>query len=177
MAKSFAKNPYSGIIREKGSAALLTMAANAGVEMPGPTLAHDFRVLKTEGVFWLEGLTSGEGHHLQLFMINSDLSVAEAIATLDLNGPLFRNDRIPQEIAERFVRFVGIFDSMNGIAPAESIIYLRNREGGFIHEMKVRWTFTKDASWAWLIVNRSGAAMTTGATLRNTLTHYGVWLK
>ncbi len=174
---TFTKNPMSGMIREAGSAALLTMANDASVELPGPTLAHDFRVLKSEGTFRLAGLTSGEGHHLELWMMNSDLTTAEALATINLNGPLFRNDRVPTEIAERFVRYVGVFDSMNGIPPSETIMYLRNETGGFIHKLKPRWTFTKDATWAWLIVNRSGAAMTTGATLRSTLTHYGVWLK
>ncbi len=174
---AFSKNPNSGMIRESGSAALLTMANDASVELPGPTIAHDFRVLKSEGTFRLSGLTSGEGHHLEVWMINSDLSTAEALACINSNGPLFRNDRVPQEIAERFVRYVGVFDSMNGIPPTETIMYLRTETGGFIHKLKPRWTFTKDASWGWLIVNRSGAAMTTGASLRTNLTHYGVWLK
>ncbi len=174
---TFTKNPMAGMIRENGSAALLTMANDASVEMLGPTIAADFRILKTEGTFRLAGLTSGEGHHLELFMINSDLSTAQALAAINLNGPLFRNDREPTEQAERFVRYVGVFDSMNGIPPTETIMYLRNKTGGFVHEIKPRWTFTKDATWAWLLVNRSGAAMTTGATLRSTLTHYGVWLK
>ncbi len=174
---TFTKNPNSGMIRENGSAALLTMANDASVELVGPVLAHDFRILKSEGTFRLAGLTSGEGHHLELFMINSDLSTAEALEAINLNGPLFRNDRVPTEQSERFVRYVGVFDSMNGIPPTETIMYLRNKTGGFVHEFNPRWTFTKDASWGWLLVNRSGAALTTGATLRNTLTHYGVWLK
>ncbi len=173
----FSKNPDSGMIRETGSAALITMADNASVELVGPVIAHDFRILKSEGVFRLSGLTSGEGHHLEVYLINSDLSTAEALEAINLSGPLFRNDRVPQEQAERLVRLVGVFDSGTGLPPTDSVLYLKNETGGFVHRLKTRWTFTKDATWAWLIVNRSGAAMTTGATFEVTFVHYGVWLK
>ncbi len=171
MAKDFAKTGV--IIRESGSAALVTIADNAAVELAGPTLRKDFRTLKWEGVLKIHGLTSGQGAGLELYYGNGELSVAEMLEAINTSGPLDRNDRKNEEQAKRFVRFISAITE--DAAGTDTPLYFRGPEGGPKLEYKPRWTFSDPEGWSFWIVNRSGAALTTGATFEVTLTHYGVW--
>ncbi len=164
------------MIRETGSAALATMADNASVELNGPTLLQKFRILKSEGFIRIAGLTTAEGNGIEIWMINNVLSTAEALEAINLSGPLGPGQRVPDEQARRFVRPIGVVVT-GGSTPVTAVRYLRNPKGGYLLEFSVRWTFTEDAGWGWLAVNRTGSALTTGATLETSLTHYGVWVK
>ncbi len=171
MAKNFSKTGV--IIRQGGSAALVTIADNAAVELAGPVMQKDFRCLKWEGVIKIAGLTSGQGAGLELYYGNGELSVAEMLEAINLNGPVDRNDRIAEEQAGRMVRYLSaITEDASG---TDTPLYFRGPEGGPKLTYKPRWTFSDPEGWSFWVVNRSGAALTTGATLEVTVTHYGVW--
>ncbi len=170
----FGKDGKGAIIRESSAATLGAMNNDAGTELAGPALEEDFRILKTEGNVKISNLTTTQGAGLELWFANGELSVGEFLECIDLDGPLDRNDRVSQERAERFVKFVSAI--VSPIVPTEVILYFLNETGGPQISFNPRWTFSNPEGWSFFLVNRSGSQLTTGASLEVTMTHYGVWV-
>ncbi len=171
----FGKNGTGVIIREQTSKALSTLAANTTILVDTNDLAigEDFRMLKSEIAAHIEGLTAGEGSGLIFGICNGELSVAEIAEALTNDGPSDRNDRGPQESAERFVKVLSQLD----LGQADTKGAFRNDTNGPIIVAKPQWTFSNPEGWNFFVHNDGPSALTTGATMRLLMTHFGVWVK
>ncbi len=171
----FGKDGKGEIIRENISQALSTLGAATAVLVGGTaTMGEDFRILKSEVIAFIEGLTALEGGALELWLVNGELSLAEAEEVLELTGTSDRNDAANRERAHRFVKYVGSFPDLTGLA---AVRLISGPEGNLGRStINPRWTFSDPEAWDFLIYNRGGAALTTGATMRIQAQHYGVWV-
>ncbi len=164
-------------MKEQTSITLGALAVGAGVLIDsGPSMDEDFRILKSEFTCVLNGLTSGEGNGLELYMTEGELTLAEVEANIEGAGPVSQGDRSAIEIADRWVKRVAI--TMGSMVPTERV--MRNEHGGGLLSWNPRWTFHRrrtatEGGWNWLIYN-NGATLTSGAVARLTGTHYGVWV-
>ncbi len=165
----FGKNNTGAILRSKEAVVLLTLAADTAILFgSGITIGEDFRILKSETVAFVEGLTSGDGDGLMLGMANGDLSVTEIAECLLVDGPTDRNDAVKNERAMRAVWIIGgINDLQHNFRGKES--------GGNIIVHKPRWTFSDPEGWNYFIFN-AGLALTTGSTAKLISTIFGVWV-
>ncbi len=167
----FGKDGKGVIVRETISTGLGTLAQNAGLLMGAITMAEDFRILKSEIMGGIVDLPTTEPEMMGLYLVNGELTLAEAEAAIELDGPTNRNDRAAQELAERFVRPVGMFN--RGAAAVGA--HLVGENGGPVATIKPRWTFPNPEGWDWMVYN-FGAAPTTGGQFNARITHYGVWV-
>ncbi len=174
----FGKDGKGAILREQSSQALGALAANTGILMAGMTLTEDFRLLKSEITALIVGLTAAESTGLQLYLVQQALTLAQAEACIEANGPSGREDRPGEEQAERFVRLIGIANDDGGGDSNVQMIGGDDGDQGVIMRIKPRWTFPNvdsAVSWNWMIYNH-GVVITTGSTMKLLATHYGVWL-
>ncbi len=167
----FGKDNKGVIIRQSVSQAILTLAPDTGLIITAaPVILERFRMLKTLVAGVVEGLASGEGRGLQLYLADGDLSLVEIEEAIELaGGPLGPNDPVQAAIAERPVWYVG------GVGGG-TIAHIHNAEGnGTQCVLKPRWTFARTKSWNWVIYN-IGPIMTTGATVNLRVKNFGVWV-
>ncbi len=173
----FGKDGKGAILKEQVT---LTVGALAARDLvlanSGIALDADFRILKSIVTATIVGVTSSEGNGVVLYMTQGELDEAEVEANIETNGPLSPGDRDLQEIAERWVRPIGI--TLGTEVSTEHVF--RNETGGGILEIKPRWTFRRrrtatEGGWNWALYN-DGVALTSGATLHLLATHYGVWV-
>ncbi len=171
----FGKDGQGAIVMENRSQSLGTLAANTGIFI-GTKLAitEDFRMLKSVVHCLIDNLTSFEGFGLCLYLVDGDLTLAEAEAKIDgTNGPLSSHDRVGSEVVERFVKLCGAMSADGGDVdhPIDDM-----NTGAPIVVVKPRWTFGEASSWNWLLYNRAGSALTTGATVKINAENFGVWI-
>jgi len=169
----FGKQRTGVIIREKQSLALSTLANVTVLATTALALEDDFRILKSEILAHIGGLTAAEGNGLIFGMCNGELSVTEIKAALETNGPLDRNDRGNQETAERKVDILSQPAGDEG--PIGVDIVYKGENGGPLIISKKRWTYSNPEGWKFFVYNNE-AALQTGATLVVMATHYGVWV-
>ncbi len=170
----FGKNNTGAILRLNASIALSTLGSGAAIKLSGLiALTEDFRLLKSEILADISGLTGGEADQLVLGMCNNELSNAEIAECIVAGGPVDRNDRLAQERAERWVKLLGkmVLTDSSGTQG-----YFRSETGGPLIIVKPRWTFSDPEGWAYFIFNNGAAALTTGATARVLATNYGLWM-
>ncbi len=171
----FGKQGAGQILRNQTSIALGALANKAGILVTTKLgIAEDFRMLKTEVIADISGLTAGQGNNLVLVLADGDLTLPEVEAQLDLAGPINPSDTPTEEVAMRYCNEIAVAKSM-GVADTAVMFHDRETGGPFI-VAKPRWSFHKVASWNWIIYNR-GASITTGATVRVVEKSYGVWLE
>ncbi len=170
----FGKQGTGAILREDLTITLGALAGKTGIFVTGGglqgTLGEDFRIMKTE----IHGVSVGieaQDDIVELYLLNGELSLAEAEACIESNGPTDRNDRVNTELAERWVRYVGHFADKSGAAGNRVL----EGEGRPV-VIKPGWTFSDPEGWEWMAYNAGGANMTTGGVLSLKATHYGVWV-
>ncbi len=166
----FGKDGKGVIIREDAGMTISTLASKTGllVDAGGVVLGEDYRDLKVEGIAHHNNRAASDPM-LSLYMVNGELTLAECEEAIEQNGPTDRNDRLLQEHAERFVKYVGTFvPTGDGL---EAPIH-----GTGVMDFKPRWTFSNPEGWDWMVYNSGDDAMTTGGTIKLKLTHYGVWV-
>ncbi len=174
----FGKDGKGAIVREKTTITLGALAANDAAGQDSAVLLDmDFRILKSEFTAVIRGMTSLEGIGLLLYMTQGILTVAEAEAAVEANGPLRLGDKINEELADRWVRLVGTTGAPT-VNETERIF--QNEQGGSILKINPRWTFRRgrtssEGGWNWMVYN-NGETITTGATVHLMATHYGVWV-
>ncbi len=170
----FGKDNKGVIITEQRVQALGTLAdVTALIIGTGLVLAEDFRIIKTELLAHVSGLTAGEGVGLHIGICNGELTVAEIKQALAANGPLNRNDAAPSEQAMRYVKKLA---AAGFVTPSQNEVRMLNAQGGPMINETIRWTFSDPQGWNFYVFNDAGAALTTGATIRILVKHYGVWV-
>ncbi len=167
----FGKDGKGAMIREIQSVALGTLANVTALKLSTITLGEDFRILKSEILAKVGGLTAGEGDDLLFGICNAELTVAEISEAIVVDGPTNRNDRDGQEKAERNVK---ILSSSDQVLSAVDRAFL-GENGGPMIISKHRWTYSDPEGWAFFVFN-NGSALQTGATAVAIATHYGVWV-
>ncbi len=170
---TFGKDNKGVIIRESRTQALGALGISTGIII-GTKLAtlERFRMLKSELMVTITGLTSGQGTGLNLYLVDGDFSLAEFEAAIEGNGPLGPNDAIQEPISERFEKWCGSTENQSG---SESELQVRNEDKGGLLTVMPRWTFARTKSWNWILYN-AGAVLTTGATVFVKAKSFGVWV-
>ncbi len=167
----FGKDNKGVILRESRSQALGTLASDTALFIGTKlSMLERFRMLKTEIMASITGLTSTEGTALLFGLCDGDLSISELEQAIEGNGPLGPNDIIPMNIAERPTWWLGAIDRETG---QEAIF--ENEMGGHLLVLKPRWTFARTKSWNFFVYN-FGVVLTTGATIQFRGKHFGVWV-
>lgn len=167
----FGKDGMGVILKQSISQALLTLATDTGILITAkPATLERFRMLKSEIVGVLEGLTAGEGRGMTLWLADGDLTLVEIEEAIEQTaGPLGPNDTVAASIAERFVIWCG---AVGGGSPQAHIHGVNNEPRCII---KPRWTFARTKSWNFVMYNM-GPALTTGATVNLRIKNFGVWV-
>ncbi len=139
-----------------------------------PAIRDDFRMLKTEGTCIVKNLTSTEGSGLKLYLADGEYTLTEIEEAIEQSqGPLDANSTQSAEIADRFIRLVGVSELASA---AGNTVVFRGMNGSPILSFNPRWTFGTAGSWKWVIYNR-GVTLTVGATINLDMTNYGVWIR
>ncbi len=169
----FGKDGKGVIITETRTITLGTLGGSTGIFV-GTKLAtlERFRMLKSEVALTVTSVTGDEAIGLGLYLVDGDLTLAEAEAAIETQGPLGPNDQILQDTAMRPVfRVDGVID----ISGAEPISGGAVNTGKFMASIKPRWTFARTKSWNWMIYN-TGSGLTTGSTGIVHAKDFGVWV-
>ncbi len=174
----FGKDGLGAIVKEQTAFSLGAIAAD---DLQGANSAvqldSDFRILRSDITAVLTGMTSLEGQGLILYMAEGDLTDADSELNIEQNGPLRMGQQVEEEIADRWVRRVGI---TVGPTVNETERVVRGEGNSGLLSIEPRWTFRRgrtatNGGWNWLIYN-SGIAITTGGSCKIIATHYGVWV-
>ncbi len=174
----FGKDGKGAIVKETTTFSLVGLAGQDAVGADSSVLLDmDFRILKSEITAVARGVTSLEGVGLILYMTQGILTTAESEVNIETSGPVRMGDKILEEVAERWVRRVGI---TMGPTVNETERVFKNKYGGALLEINPRWTFRRgrtatEGGWNWVIYN-SGVTLTTGTQVQIICTHYGVWV-
>ncbi len=173
----FGKDGKGVIIKEAATQPLLTLASNTGLflasgNVVGVLLKTRFRHLKVEYSAVISGaaVIDGDGP-IDLYLVDGDLTVAEAEQAIEMAGPLSANDVVLAAQAMRWVKYMGQIWFVEQTANAENP-HLRDAE----LQRVTRWTFGIDKGWRWFAYNTGSGALTTGATIKVTAKHFGVWV-
>ncbi len=168
----FGKDGKGAMLRQHQQMALATLANDAGIILgTKPPINDDFRMLKWEGVCTIENCTNGEAGALSLWMVDGDLSLAEAMAALDSNAPTDLNDNPGEAVASRFVKLIAVLVGDTG----DERTFI-GRNGSPVLELPIRWTFASTKSFNFLIVN-DGDQLTTGCIVNLRGTAFGVFIR
>ncbi len=168
----FGKDNRGVIIRHSAAITLLTLNGGAvEIQDTPPTWEEDFRLMKSEYYFSLQGATFVEDDGPLIFGIAfGDLTAAEIAEVLVLDGPFARDDRVTTEIAERPVWLIcQIRNSLQASVDAQE--YLEP-----LVTKSPRWTFSDPDGFVYFAFNMGQGALTTGGVLRIVAKHYGVWV-
>ncbi len=167
----FGKDGKGTIIREGLSQTLGTLDQQVGI-IVGTKLAtlERFRIIKTEVIASVTGLTTGEGTGLNLFLADGAFNAAEIEAAIEANGPLGPNETSVEEVADRYTKWFGTVDRETG---TEAVF--ENSMGGHLMENTIRWTFSRTKSWVFFVYNL-GNQLTTGSNILLRAKHFGVWV-
>ncbi len=137
------------------------------------TLTEDLYVISVDLAASIDGLTAGQGVPSDIGNFHGDYNVTEVKEHLDvaLAGPA---NKIEQERTRRLVRKAGVMNSFDTSDKTETTML--GRLGSRIIRVKTKFIIQNGKTLNVFIQNRSGAALTTGATLRTSGTIYGRWM-
>ncbi len=138
------------------SVTLLTLDDNTVKEGDlGESTLSGYRVISIDGTWSIHDLTPGEGP-IDFGVAHSDYSVAEILQALSSNAGWAPTDLIEMEQSRRLVRLIGTFSGQDANETFND---------GKPKRTKLRWPFRANQNMVMFAVNRSGAALTTGAVL------------
>ncbi len=169
----FGKDGKGVIIAESRSATLGTLGGSTGVFI-GTKLAilERFRMLKSEVSLTVTNVTGDEAVGLGLYLVDGDLTLAEAEQAIETQGPLGPNDTV---LAAQAMRSVFRVDEETFMAAADPVATGASNTALLIGKINPRWTYSRTKSWEWMVYNR-GSALTTGSTAIIHAKNFGVWV-
>ncbi len=176
MVKGFGKDGKGVILHElEVTTSLGTLASLAAIKLAGPTMDHDFRILRSDvECYIIDANNTKDVTGLIFGIANGELSAVE-IAEAMTAVPTGPNDAIPNERAQRAIKVLGILDIRGAPIAGTSFMFV-GPEGSPMMTSKHRWTYHQPEMWDWFIFNNVGSDMTTGALATLSATHYGVWV-
>ncbi len=162
----FSDNSMAGIFWDELQLALGTLGAGTTIQINSrldSSRLQGFKLLRTEYDVQVFGLTAAEGPvHVSLC---HDLTTTEHEETLG-GDPQRAKDPDLSEKAMRPVWPLGHLYHEGGIG----VTSLRG-------VIKLGWSFPEGTPMKWCFNNRFGTSLTTGAQVRLTAKHFGVWLR
>ncbi len=167
----FGKDGKGVIIKETRSQAVGTLA-NSTVLIIGTNIAtvERFRMLKTQVMASITGVTAGNANGYYFGLADGDLSLTEIEQGIETIGPLGPNDIVTNAFAIRPIWILGGIKQQNNTE-----VLFENETGGSVLVGTPRWTFASIKSWNFFIYNM-GAAPTTGSTVDIRVKSFGVWV-
>jgi len=167
----FGKDGMGIIISETRSISLGTLGGSTGIFVGTKLVTLErFRILKSAVALTITDVTGNEANGLGLYLVDGDLTLPEAEASIETNGPLGPNDTVLAAEAMRAVFRVDAAINMGGAVLSGAI-----NTGSFVAVINPRWTFSRTKSWNWMVYNR-GAGLTTGSTASVHVKNFGVWV-
>ncbi len=167
-SKNFVAIPINGTF------SLLTLNTDVllGTDVFPGVLTEDFYAMSVDINSQIVALTTGEGDPLMAGFAHGDYSDAEVEENLEVSflGP---GDKVAQERARRLVRKTGMFSPTS---EAATQMKLFGKEGSGQVRTKLRFVINSGKNLRFWVLNKSGANLTTGASLRFTGTVYGRWI-
>ncbi len=171
----FGKDGKGVMIIENPTVALGALAAGTAILLTGGvTIQEDFRILRSDIMALIAGLTAGEGIGLLFGIANGELSATEIAQALLVEGPVDRNDAVSNERAGRNVKVLSALDLYGN--PSATAGLLRGENGGPIIQSKHRWTYSDPEGWNFFVFNASAGTLTTGSVCDVNVKHFGVWV-
>ncbi len=119
----------------------------------------------------IHSLTAGDGP-FSLWILNSDLTLAEFEAYLETNGPLFPDDTTSSERASRGkkIRYLGIIAPVgNGTVAVPTELIKNQAMAG------LRWSEAGEGAGLSLVLYNLGKALTTGSSFISKSQHFVRW--
>lgn len=167
----FGKDGKGTILRETQDIVLGALGAQSAVKSSAQlAITDDFRLLKTEYFVALSAFFQAVGDEVIIGIADNELTVAEIAACINADGPLDRNDRVPEELSHRAVWLLTQVKGTSTTVPDVP------GNDGKAFECKLRWTFCNPEGWTWFAYNPLGLALTTGGQFKIVAKHYGVWV-
>ncbi len=169
----FGKDGKGVIITETRSNVLGTLGGSTGIFIGTKLVTLErFRMLKSEVSVTFTDVTGDEANGLGLYLVDGDLTLAEAEEAIEAQGPLGPNDIIT---ANRAMRPVFRVESQVNMSGTDLISAGAVNTGMLSHDIKPRWTFAPTKSWNWMVYNK-GSGLTTGSTAIVHAKNFGVWV-
>ncbi len=154
----------------------LSTLANSGVLSVAvtPGLAEDLYVMSTDISASIRGLTAGEGDPMSCGLVHGayDNTQIQENLQVSITGP---GDKIEQEQARRLVRRSGILQAQ-GPTGNQTILNMIGRNGSRVIRTRIGFVIQNPRTLSAWIMNRSGANLTTGASVTFDGTVYGRWI-
>ncbi len=143
------------------------------VDVFGGNLTEDFYAISADLSSQIIALTAGEGDPTQCGWAHGDYSVTEIKEGLEVEllGP---GNKIQQEQSRRLIRRIGMF--VGNFLGTHVVMKLQGRSGEAMVRTKLKFVINSGKSLNLWVHNKSGSALTTGASLRFSGTVYGRWL-
>ncbi len=167
-SKNFVALPISGTI----SLATLGNVTALLTDVFGNSLTEDLYAISGDISAQVIGLTAGEGDPLNFGFAHGDYSVTEVKEALEVKllGP---GNKIEQERSRRLLRKIGSFmaDTVSHVT-----MKLYGRGGAGQTRTKIKFMIQSGKTLNLYVYNNSGAALTTGASIKFQGTIYGRWV-
>ncbi len=145
---------------------LSTLADGAVISVDSDPFGREFYWISAD-LFWqLDGIISGQGPII-VGLAHNDYTDVEIAENLNITGMEDPGDKIAQERGRRLVRRSGQFAAIN----VNEVL-----NDGMVKRTKAGWTLTDGFSAAFFAQNKSGATLTTGASVRLSGKLYGRWV-
>ncbi len=169
----FGKDGKGVIIAETKSTALLTLAAGSGLFIGTPLVTLErFRMLKAELTVMIANVTGDEALGLVVYLVDGDLTLAQAESAIETQGPLGPNDI---DLTEQAMRPVFRVNDHFGMSGADNFAAGAIGNAVMVVSINPRWTFARTKAWNWMIYNNA-SALTTGSTAIFANKLFGVWV-
>ncbi len=166
--RNFVAIPISGTLN------LLTLANETVLvdDVFGGNLTEDLYVMSVDLNAEIINLTAGEGDPHTCGFAHGDYTVTEIKEALEVQllGP---GSKIEQERARRLIRKTGIYVAET---EAQTKLNLKGRAGDGQIRTKIKFMVQSGKTLSMWVFNESGAALTTGASVRWQGTVYGRWV-
>ncbi len=169
MAKGKAKGRRRSrlaVINVNENITLATLADGAAISVDSDPFGREYYLISADLYWMLDGGTSGQGPII-IGLAHNDYTDVEIAENLNQTGMEDPGDKIAQEQGRRLVRRSGQF--ANGVD--NEVL-----NDGRVKRTKCGWVITDGFSLAFFAQNKSGATLTTGASVKVSGKLYGRWV-